>query len=64
MTEMVEYSTPALRPAQIGAHEIEIQRATMAANGAMGGAWGEFLRKVLPPIAPQPTLRLVRIARA
>jgi hypothetical protein len=36
------------------------QRVAFAANGA----WGEFLRKILPPVSSEPSLRMVRTARA
>ena len=29
-----------------------------------GGVWGEFLRKVLPPVPPEPALRMIHAARA
>ena len=64
MTDMVDNSTHSERPALTLSHEAQVQRATLTASGVASGAWGEFLRKVLPPITPQPTMRLVRIAQA
>jgi len=29
-----------------------------------GNAWGEFLRKIMPNPAPQPTMRLLRASQA
>jgi len=67
MTDMVSAFAPPEFIAQVEAqtlsHEARIATATHSARSA-NGAWGEFMRKVLPPIAPQSSLRLVRLARA
>ena len=60
MTDRIDDFAPAERPAPAPSHEQQVQRSALVA----GGAWGEFLRKVLPPVAPQSSMRLVRIARA
>jgi len=49
--------------ADILAREDAIQRQSRAAL-ITGSAWGEFLRKVLSPAAPQPTMRLLRASQA
>ena len=45
------------------AHEREIQRQSRAAL-SNSSAWGEYLRKVLSPTDPQPTMRVLRASRA
>ena len=44
------------------AHEAAIEREARAAR-ANGGAWGEYLRKVLSPTGPQSTMRLLHASR-
>ncbi|MDR3523322.1 MAG: hypothetical protein P4L66_04385 [Acetobacteraceae bacterium] len=67
MTDMVSAFAPPEFTAQVEAHtlshEARIASVTRSALTA-SGAWGEFMRKVLPPIAPQSSARLVRLARA
>ena len=63
MSDMM--STFAPREAVVSAplHEDRPVRAATSALAAQG-AWGEFLRKVLPPVAPSHQMRLIRAAQA
>jgi len=67
MTDLVSAFAPPEFSAQAEAHTLSHEARIASANRSAisaHGAWGEFMRKVLPPVAPQPSLRLVRIARA
>lgn len=72
---MSSANTP--RPAGLLSHDIkfpDVDAETLAreedfsrvarAGLVPGTAWGEFLRKIMPNPAPQPTLRLLRISQA
>ena len=63
MTDMM--STFAPREAVVHA-PIHEERAAQNATSALAaqGAWGEFLRKVLPPVASSHEMRLLRAAQA
>lgn len=63
MTDMTSAFAPQEAAASSHSHE---ERGAQAASSALAaqGAWGEFLRKVLPPVAAPHEMRLLRAARA
>ena len=63
MTDMMPAFAPRETVVPASLYDERIPQAMTSAL-AVQGAWGEFLRKVLPPVAPSHEMRLIRAARA
>jgi hypothetical protein len=63
MSDTMSASAPReVPPSLLAAHHEQVAVVTASALAARG-AWGEYLRKVLPPVVPTDAIRLIRATR-